>query len=361
MTSPTTPELSIVVPVFDEVDSLGELHQQITAGAGQSGRTYEVIFINDGSRDGSAERLDAIVDADPRCSVLHFRRNFGKAPALAAGFERARGEIIVTMDADLQDDPSMIPDFVAKIDAGADLVSGYKAKRLDPLGKTLPSKLFNAVVRRVSGVKLRDFNCGFKAYRAECVRELNVYGGLHRFLPVLAGERGFRVEELVVNHRERKHGVSKYGFMRLFTGFLDFLTVLLVTRYRTQPLPFFSVPAAALGLSGLGILGYLTVLWLQGEPIGTRPLLTLGVLLTLTGVHFLAVGLLAELLVRTTIRSSEVYSIRSVRGVARLDSDPTPRALPSSAPPALAPAPAPALSPSGPAAPTPSTGPHAAV
>src|SRR5690606_21473977 len=170
-----------------------------------------------------------------------------------------------------------------------------------------------AVVRRVSGVKLRDFNCGFKAYRAERVRELSVYGGFHRFLPVLAGERGFRVEELVVNHRERKHGVSKYGLRRLIHGFLDLLTVLLVTRYRTQPLHFFSMPAAILGVSGVGILIYLTVIWALGEPIGTRPLLTLGLLLTITGAQFLGLGLLAELLVRTTLRSSEIYSIREPR------------------------------------------------
>ena len=309
----TPPDLSILVPVFNEVESLPELHAQIDAAVASTGRSCEILFVDDGSRDGSAELLDRLAAEDPRVSAIHFRRNFGKASALAAGFERARGAVIITMDADLQDDPAMIPGFLAKIDAGADLVSGFKARRLDPLGKTLPSKVFNAVVRRLSGVQLRDFNCGFKAYRAECVRELAVYGGFHRFLPVLAGARGFVVEELVVHHRERKHGASKYGVRRLLHGFLDLLTVLLITRYRTQPLHFFSAPAALLGLPGLGILAYLSAIWLQGEAIGTRPLLTLGVLLTITGVQFLGLGLVAELLVRTTIRGPEVYSIREPR------------------------------------------------
>src|SRR5690606_30800938 len=181
---------------------------------------------------GSAERVDATAAADPQVIVIHFRRNFGKSPALAAGFERARGSIVLTLDADLQDDPAMIPDFVARLEQGADLVSGWKQRRHDPIGKTLPSKVFNAMVRRMSGVPLRDFNCGFKAYRAEVIRELSVYGGFHRFLPVLAGERGFVVEELVVNHRARQHGASKYGVKRFFDGILDLLTVLMVTRDR---------------------------------------------------------------------------------------------------------------------------------
>lgn len=307
------PLLSVVVPVYNEVDSIAELHAELRAGCLATGLPYEILVIDDGSTDGSADRLDALAATDPFLHVIHFRRNFGKSPALAAGFERARGEVVITLDGDLQDDPAMIPNFVARIEAGADLVSGYKARRLDPLGKTLPSKLFNAVVRWVSGIPLRDFNCGFKAYRAECIRELSVYGGFHRFLPVLAGERGFQIAELVVNHRPRKHGTSKYGLRRLVDGLLDLLTVLLVTRFRSRPLHFFSVPAALLGLPGLGILLYLSALWLQGEAIGTRPLLTLGVLLVITGTHFVGLGLLGELLVRTTLRASEIYSIRGPR------------------------------------------------
>ncbi len=268
--------------------------------------------MDDGSTDGSVERLRELAARDPHVHLVLFRKNFGKSPALNAGFERVRGRIVLTLDADLQDDPAMIPQFVERIEAGADLVSGWKQRRHDPLGKTVPSKVFNAVVRRVSGVPLRDFNCGFKAYRIECIRELSVYGGFHRFLPVLAGERGFRIEELVVQHRprERQHGVSKFGIGRFFDGVLDLLTVLLVTRYRTRPLHFFGIPGGLLVSFGLTLLLYLSVLWLVGEPIGTRPLLTLGVLSTVTGFQFLAMGLVAELLVRTTITSREVFSIR---------------------------------------------------
>jgi len=306
------PHISLLIPLFNEVDSIPEMYAQCTAACTAIGRDYEILFIDDGSRDGSGPALDALVDQDPRVRVVHFRRNFGKSSALAAGFERVRGRVVLTLDADLQDDPAMIPDFLARIEGGADLVSGWKQKRNDPADKTIPSKVFNSVVSRLSGVKLHDFNCGFKAYRIECVRELAVYGGFHRFLPVLAHGRGFRVEELVVNHRARKHGVSKYGFKRMFDGFMDLLTVLLVTRYRTRPLHFFGIPGAIIGAIGLLILLFLSVMWFF-EPIGERPLLTLGVLLTIIAVQFLGIGLLAELLVGTTIRSAEIFSIRDER------------------------------------------------
>jgi glycosyltransferase involved in cell wall biosynthesis len=310
----TDPEISVVVPVYNEVDSLPQLHEELKRGLAVLDRSYELLFVDDGSRDGSAARLDAMADADPRVRVVHFRKNFGKSPALNAAFERVRGKIVITLDADLQDDPAMIPDFVQRIEAGADLVSGWKRRRHDPLGKTAPSKLFNWVVRRVSGVQLMDFNCGFKAYRIECIRELSVYGGFHRFLPVLAGWKGFAVEQLVVQHRARQHGVSKFGVSRLFDGFLDLLTVLMVTRYRTRPLHFFGVLGAVSGMVGLLLLAYLSVLWFMGEQIGNRPLLTLGVLLTLAAVQFVAIGLVGELLVRTTITPHEVFSIRATRG-----------------------------------------------
>ena len=305
------PGISVVVPVFDEVDSLEELYQGITAACTQIGRGHEIVFVDDGSRDGSDRKLDELEARDGRVSVIHFRRNFGKSPALAAAFERVRGDIVLTLDADLQDDPAMIPDFVARIDAGADLVSGWKQRRHDPIGKTAPSKVFNWMVRKLSGIPLQDFNCGFKAYRIECIRELSVYGGFHRFMPVLAGAKGFRIEQLVVNHRARKHGVSKFGVTRFFDGILDLMTVLLVTKYRTRPLHFFGLPGTVLGGVGLALLAYLTVLWFLGEPIGTRPLLTLGVLLTITGLQFLCFGLLGELLVRTTIAPREIFSIRA--------------------------------------------------
>ncbi|MFO7563115.1 MAG: glycosyltransferase family 2 protein [Enhygromyxa sp.] len=307
------PGISVVVPVFDEVDSLEELYQGITASCVRLGRGHEIVFVNDGSRDGSDRKLDELAGRDACVQVIHFRRNFGKSPALAAAFERVRGDIVLTLDADLQDDPAMIPEFVERIDAGADLVSGWKKRRHDPIGKTAPSKVFNWMVRKLSGIPLQDFNCGFKAYRIECIRELSVYGGFHRFLPVLAGAKGFRIEQLVVNHRARKHGVSKFGVKRFFDGLLDLLTVLLVTKYRTRPLHFFGIPGMLLGALGLGLLAYLSVLWFIGEAIGTRPLLTLGVLLTITGLQFLCFGLLGELLVRTTVAPREIYSVREPR------------------------------------------------
>jgi glycosyltransferase involved in cell wall biosynthesis len=306
------PGISVVVPVFDEVESLEELYQGITAACMRLARGHEIVFVNDGSRDGSDRKLDELAERDPCVQVIHFRRNFGKSPALAAAFERVQGDVVLTLDADLQDDPAMIPDFVERIDAGADLVSGWKKRRHDPLGKTAPSKVFNWMVRKLSGIPLQDFNCGFKAYRIECIRELSVYGGFHRFLPVLAGAKGFRIEQLVVNHRARKHGISKFGVKRFFDGILDLLTVLLVTKYRTRPLHFFGLPGMLLGAAGVGLLIYLTVLWFLGQSIGTRPLLTLGVLLTITGLQFLCFGLLGELLVRTTVAPREIYSARGV-------------------------------------------------
>ncbi len=330
------PELSAVIPVFNEVGSLPQMHEELVAGLARTGRSYEIIYINDGSTDGTTELLDTLAATDSNAEtigVIHFRRNFGKSPALNAGFELARGAIVLTLDADLQDDPAMIEQFVERIEAGADLVSGWKQRRHDPLGKTAPSKLFNAVVRKISGVQLRDFNCGYKAYRRECIQELSVYGGFHRFLPVLAGHRGFRVEELVVNHRPREHGVSKYGVKRFFDGVLDLLTVLMVTRYRTRPVHFFGIPGMLSGVFGLSILGYFTLLKLFGGVIGNRlPFLLLGVLLTLTAIQLVGIGLVGELLVRTTIKSSEVFSVRHTSGFL---SRPTPLSpsLPPDAPP----------------------------
>ncbi len=324
-------ELSVVVPVWDERESLEQLRTELLAGLAATGRSFEILFADDGSTDGSAELLDRFAALDPRILVVHLRKHFGKSPALAAAFDRVRGEIVLTLDADLQDDPAHIPEMVARIDAGADLVSGWKRDRHDPLGKTLPSRLFNAVVRRVSGVPLSDFNCGFKAYRIACIRELSVYGGFHRFLPVLASERGFRVEELVVRHRARQHGASKFGAARLFEGSLDLLTVLMVTRFRTRPLHLFGFLGGISGVTGVSVLLYLTVLWFMGEPIGTRPLLTFGVLLTIASVQFIGIGLVAELLVRTTITSREVVSVREPAPRAKLPAVDAPAALPAPA------------------------------
>jgi glycosyltransferase involved in cell wall biosynthesis len=335
------PAVTAVVPVYNEVGSLPQMHAELTAGLEALGRPYEILYVNDGSSDGSGAKLDEIADTDAEhVRVIHLRKNFGKSPALAAAFERVRGDIVLTLDADLQDDPAMIPEFVARIEAGADLVSGWKQRRHDPLGKTLPSKFFNFVVRSVSGVPLQDFNCGYKAYRIECIRELSVYGGFHRFLPVLASERGFRIEQLVVKHRAREHGESKFGMGRFFHGFVDLLSVLMITRFRTRPLHLFGLLASISGALGGLLLLYLSVLWLQGEPIGTRPLLTLGVLMTIGAIQFLGLGLVAELLVRTTIETREIFSVKATRGLGKAsvarEVDRTPGRLARPAPPAAA-------------------------
>jgi glycosyltransferase involved in cell wall biosynthesis len=242
--------------------------------------------------------MTALAATDRRVIALRHRRNFGKAQGLATGFSAASGDVILTMDADLQDDPAEIPRFLEKLDEGFDLVSGWKQRRQDPLGKTLPSKLFNATVRRVSGVPLHDFNCGFKAYRGEVARNIQLYGELHRFTPVLAHAEGFRVGELPVRHHARRWGSSKYGWSRLVKGFLDLLTVTFLTEYRQRPMHILGMP----GLAALAI-GLLLGLWLTAEKlitgaaIGGRPALLLSVLLVLVGVQFFGLGLLGELLV----------------------------------------------------------------
>ncbi len=307
------PALSLVIPVYNEEESLEQLYSEICQACDGVVPSREIIFINDGSTDGTTAKLNELAGRDPTVSVVHFRRNFGKSPALAAGFERARGDVVLTMDADLQDDPTMIPAFLERIAGGADLVSGWKQRRHDPIDKTLPSRLFNGVVRKLSGVQLHDFNCGFKAYRSECLRELRVYGGFHRFLPVFAHDRGFKVEELVVQHRARQHGHSKFGSKRLIEGMLDLPTVLLLTRYRTRPLHFFGIPGICLLAVGLALLTYLTVIGTMGHSVGTRPLLTLGVLLTLAGFQFIGVGLIGDLVVRGSLARHDVYTVREER------------------------------------------------
>jgi glycosyltransferase involved in cell wall biosynthesis len=307
-------DISLIVPVYNEVESVEEFFAQTTTACAALGRSYEIIFVNDGSNDGTGALLDRFVESDSHAAVIHLRRNFGKSAALAAGFQYARGRVVLTLDGDLQDDPAMIGEFVQRIEQGADLVSGWKQQRFDPLSKTLPSSLFNATIRRLTGTFLHDINCGFKAYNIECIKELSVYGGQHRFLPLIAAERGFRIEEMVVRHRARAHGRSKFGSKRLIEGLLDLFTVLLLTKYRTRPLHFFGIAGFGFGGVGIAILLYLSMLWLFHHPIGTRPLLTLGVLCTIAAIQFFAIGLMAELVVRTTIRSTEVFSIREVRG-----------------------------------------------
>jgi glycosyltransferase involved in cell wall biosynthesis len=288
--------ISVVVPVHDEEQSVEPLYEELRASLDPLGRPWEAVFVDDGSTDGSLGALTRLHAAMPNVKVVRLRRNFGKAAALAAGFRHADGDVVVTIDADLQDDPAEIPRLLAKLDEGFDLVSGWKVQRRDPLSRRIPSRIFNAVVGRVSGLRLHDLNCGLKAYRADVVRNLRVYGELHRFLPVLAHDRGYRVAELPVNHRPRGHGKSRYGVERYLRGFLDFLTVWFMGRYRHRPLHLFGGLGVAMGAIGTILLAYLTVLKLSGEPIGHRPLLTLGVLLVVVGLQFFSLGLLSELI-----------------------------------------------------------------
>jgi len=297
--------ISVVVPVYNEERSVALLFDELRSALEPLGREWEVVFVDDGSSDGSFGALTRLHAGNDNVRVVRLRRNFGKAAALAAGFEQAAGDMIVTIDGDLQDDPAEIPRLLAKLDEGFDLVSGWKTRRRDPLTRRLLSRVFNAATRRLSGLRLHDMNCGLKAYRAEVVRGLSLYGELHRFLPVLAHHRGFRIAELPVNHRPREHGRSRYGLERYLRGFLDLLTVSFIGRYRHRPLHLFGGLGLILGAVGFVVLAYLTALKLSGAAIGHRPLLTLGVLLVVVGMQFFSLGLISELILSQHEERSE--------------------------------------------------------
>lgn len=292
------PVISVVVPLRDEELTIELLYDEVRAALEPLGRAWEVVYVDDGSTDGSWAALTRLHAAHENVRVVRLRRNFGKATALQAGFAEAGGDVIVTMDADLQDDPAEIPRLLAKLDEGFDLVSGWKTRRRDPLSRRFVSKIFNGVTGWLSGVRLHDMNCGLKAYRAEAVRGLRLYGELHRFIPVLAHHRGFRVAELSVNHRAREHGRSRYGLERYVRGFLDLLTVSFLGRYRTRPLHLFGGLGLLLGALGSGVLLYMVAIKIGGEAIGGRPLLVLGVLLVVVGLQFFSLGLIAEMVTR---------------------------------------------------------------
>ncbi len=290
-------DISIIIPVYNEQDSLAELHSRIDAVLIALNKSYEVVFIDDGSTDASWQVIEELSRSFPQVRAIQFRRNFGKSEALAAGFERVRGEIVFTMDADLQDDPKEIPNFIAKLNEGFDVVSGWKQKRHDPLEKRLPSKLFNAVTSYLSGVKLHDFNCGFKCYHNDVIKEIEVYGERHRFIPVLAHQRGFKTGELVVEHHARKHGKSKYGFERYVRGLLDLITLVFLTGYAKRPGHFFGSIGLLTLLAGFVIDMYIVYIKIRFGAIAPRyPLMFVGILLTIVGVQFITFGLLAELL-----------------------------------------------------------------
>jgi glycosyltransferase involved in cell wall biosynthesis len=306
-------DLSIVIPVLNEEANLKPLYSELKEALEALRRSYEIVFIDDGSTDGSAQVLTELYQTDDRVKVVEFRRNFGKTAALTAGFRLSRGQIAVTMDADLQDSPAEIGVLLSRLEEGYDLVAAWRFKRQDPLSKTLPSRIFNWTVASLTGVRLHDFNCGFKAYRRPVTEEVKLYGELHRFIPVLAFLKGFRIAEVKVFHRPRRAGRSKYGIGRLGRGFLDFLTVIFLTTYLKRPLHLFGTAGIVVFLAGFVINAYLAYLrFFLDQAIGTRPLLLLGVLSMLLGLQIISTGLLGEMLRNLTFRPEEEYSIRRV-------------------------------------------------
>jgi glycosyltransferase involved in cell wall biosynthesis len=294
------PTLSFVIPFMNEESTLETLYERIAESVRTvlaTGETFEVIFIDDGSTDQSVKAVERLIPLNPEVTLLELQGNFGKSAALAAGFERARGSVVFTLDADLQDDPKEIPRFLEKLGEGYDLVSGYKRKRHDPISKVLPSRVFNWLVRTTTGIRLHDVNCGFKAYRDVVLQNVRLYGEMHRFVPVLAHWKRFRIGEIAVEHHARAFGKSKFGGGRFFRGLMDLMTVVFLLRYERRPAHFFGGIGIATLMVGVSFGLYLTVLKLLGHEIGRRPLLILAVLLIVVGVQILATGLIAELLV----------------------------------------------------------------
>ena len=301
-----TPQLSIVVPAYNEAESLPVLLEQIESVLRTHAYSTEVIFINDGSTDATASVLDTLSGPQRhQClvRVIHFRHNQGKAEALMAGFAVATGNIVITMDADLQDAPSEIPKLLETLNNGPyDVVSGWKYPRKDPLEKRVFSFLFNRVTAFSTGVKLHDMNCGFKAYRAEAAKALHLYGDLHRYIPILAHQDGYKIGEVKVRHNPRQFGTSKYGFKRIPKGFFDLFTVLFLTKYLKRPLHVFGTIGGIIAFIGFVIGVYLAVLWIMEGGVGFRPLLMLSVLMVILGGQFFSIGLLGELIIRLISR-----------------------------------------------------------
>jgi len=302
--------ISVIIPLYNEEESLEELYERLVRVLSNEGHEFEIIFVDDGSTDGSLDVLRTLRDKDKRVKILSFRRNYGKSAALSEGFRVAGGDVVVTIDADLQDNPDEIPGLIAKLGEGYDLVSGWKAKRKDPITKTLPSKIFNLVTSLVTGIKLHDFNCGLKVYRGEVVKNISVYGELHRFIPVLASWEGYKVTEKRVSHFERKFGKSKFGSSRFLNGFFDLITVMFITRRASAPLHFFGRIAFLFFVIGAVITLYFVIEWLMGMGMHVRPLMVGGFILIIIAIQIGSFGLLAELFSSRIERS---FSYREYR------------------------------------------------
>ena len=294
-------KISVVIPVFNELESLPDLVEELKLNLNNF-KDWEVIFVDDGSSDKSNNWLFKLSNENDNFKLIQFFRNYGKSAALSEGFKNAKGDYIITMDADLQDDPAEIPNLINKLEEGWDLVSGWKKNRLDPLNKTLPSKLFNFVTRIVTGIKIHDFNCGLKGYRQSVIKSINIYGGRHRYIPALAGQRKFRVTEIIVNHRERKFGKTKYGGSRIFHGFFDLITILFLNKYTQQPLHLFGF--IGLGFLIIGLLAETLALYYKyflGHFFKDHiALLMFGIMFIVIGIQFFSIGLLGELMTRYT-------------------------------------------------------------
>lgn len=310
------PDVSVVVPIYNEVESLPHLIEAIASALSPTGMHYELICVDDGSKDGSAELLKQLALTRPHLRAVILRRNYGQTAAMAAGFKHARGRTIVTLDGDLQNDPADIPMLIAKLDEGYDLVTGWRKNRQDAaLTRLLPSKIANWLIRQITGVHVHDYGCSLKAYRAELIADMNLYGELHRFLPALAFIEGARITELPVRHHARRHGSSKYGLGRTFRVVLDLFTIYFMKKFLTRPMHVFGLLGIISTASGIGLGVYLTILKLGfGENIGNRPLLILAVVLLLTGIQLFCFGLLGELLMRTYHESQgrPIYRVREV-------------------------------------------------
>jgi glycosyltransferase involved in cell wall biosynthesis len=293
----TSTDLSIVIPALNEREALPELLEEVGRACDALDASWEAIVVDDGSTDGTTELVEALAAERPEIRGVKLRRNFGKSAALAVGFERSSGAVVVTIDGDGQDDPADIPLLLEALEGGADLVSGWKRDRRDPWTRRLASRVFNWVTACFTGVAMHDMNCGFKAYRGECARSLEIYGELHRFLPAIATQQGWRVAEVPVNHRQRRHGRSRFGTERYLRGALDLLAVVFVGRYEYRPLHLFGGVGIAMTVVGLAIEIYLSLLKLAGHAIGNRPLLFLGLLLIVVGIQLLTFGLLAQMVV----------------------------------------------------------------
>lgn len=291
------PDLSIVIPVFNEEENVTPLYYQLRTVLHTLAQRSEILFVDDGSKDQTVAHINTLVQQDPTVHLIRLRKHFGKADALSAGFSLAQGRVIITLDGDLQDDPQEIPRFIEKIHQGYDLVSGWKYHRKDSLSKILPSRIFNSFVRFVTGLRIHDCNCGYKAYRSEVTETLHIYGELHRYIPVLAHWNGFKVGEIKVTHHPRRHGTSKYGISRIFKGFIDLISVTYLTTYMEKPLHFFGIIGGFFFTIGFVLGTYLTYLWYLDITIWNRPLLLFATLLMILGVQTFFTGFIGEMIV----------------------------------------------------------------